>query len=72
MEEVKEAVVAAVGEAEAPDEAGDARQIGPQAKGGQDGEQPEEGEATAASRTEGLGGTSPSDPKDQESRAGNF
>jgi hypothetical protein len=36
VEEVEQAVVAGVGEAQSADQAGDARQIGPQAQGGQD------------------------------------
>ena len=43
MEEVQQAVIAGVGQAQTPHQAGHARQIGAQAQGGQDDRQPEEG-----------------------------
>jgi len=64
MAEVEAAVIAGVGEAEAADQAGDARQVGAEAEGGQDHGRPEEGGGAVASWAEGLDGTPPGEPEE--------
>jgi len=69
MEQVEEAVIATIGQAQTADQAGDAGQIGSQADGGQGGGQPEEGQGAAASRTEGLNGLPPGLPERRSKRS---
>ena len=64
MEEVQQAIVAGFGQAQAPHQAGHARQIRAQAQGCQDNHQPEEGGGSGASRAERLNGAPNGPPKE--------
>jgi hypothetical protein len=63
MKEVQQAVVTGVRQAQAPDQAGDARQVRTQTQSGQDDHQPEEGGRTGAGRAERLEGAPKSPPE---------
>jgi hypothetical protein len=56
MEEVQQAIVTGLGQAQASHQAGDPGQIGAQAQGGQDDHQPEEGAGAGAGWAERLEG----------------
>ena len=56
--------IAGVGEAQAADQARDARKVWAEAEGGQDHGQPEKGGGAVASRAEVLEGTPPGQPEE--------
>ena len=67
MEEVQQAIVTGLGQAQASHQAGDPGQIGAQAQGGQDDDQPEEGGGAGAGRAEGLEGAPKGRPENPPS-----
>ena len=64
MEEVEQAVIAGVGQAEAADQAGHPRQIGAQTQRGQNEHQPQERGGAGAGRPEALDGAQPGQPEE--------
>jgi len=68
MEEVEQAVIAGFRQTQAPDQAGDASQIGAEAEAGQDDDQPEEGGGAGAGGAEGLEGAPKGGPEQNGAR----
>jgi hypothetical protein len=64
VEEVEQAVIAGFRQTQAPDQAGDAGQIGAEAEAHQNDDQPEEGGGAGTGRAEGLEGAPKSRPED--------
>src|SRR5271157_3679439 len=62
---MEQAVITRGGEVQAADQAGAPRQVGPEAEGGQDDRQPEEGGGAVASRAEAVDGAPPGEPEEE-------